>query len=56
MATVTRNADGSPNLTAFRLATGSDLVNAGVMPPGTLPFDAAGYYVGAPDLGAVENP
>jgi hypothetical protein len=51
---LTRAADGSLNLAPFALAQGSDLANAGVTPPGTLPFAAAGYYVGAPDLGAVE--
>ena len=44
--TVTRNADGSIVLTIFRLAAGSDLINAGAVPAGTLPFDAAGYYRG----------
>ena len=53
-ATVKRNADGSVDLSAFRLASGSDLTNAGVVPPGSLPFDAPSYYAGAPDLGAVE--
>jgi hypothetical protein len=53
--TVTRAADGSVVLTIFRLAAGSDLANAGSVPAGTLPFDAAGYYQGAPDLGAVET-
>jgi hypothetical protein len=53
-ATVKRNADGSLDLSAFRLASGSDLTNAGVVPPGSLPFDAPSYYAGAPDLGAVE--
>ncbi|HET9931124.1 MAG TPA: hypothetical protein VFQ35_10575 [Polyangiaceae bacterium] len=51
---VTRNADGSPNLSVFSLAAGSDLLNAGKLPDGALPFDAAAYYVGVPDLGAVE--
>jgi hypothetical protein len=53
-ATVARNTDGSLNLSPFALATSSDLRNAGILPPGTLPFDAA-YYVGTPDLGAVES-
>lgn len=51
---VTRNADGSPSFSVFALAAGSDLINAGKVPDGTLPFDASSYYVGAPDLGAVE--
>jgi hypothetical protein len=51
---LTRSADGSPNFDVFSLATDSDLVGAGVLPAGELPFDASGYYVGAPDLGAVE--
>ena len=37
-----------------RLAAGSDLLNAGVVPAGALPYDATTAYVGAPDLGAVE--
>lgn len=49
-----RNADGSLSFAAFALAPTSDLVNAGVLPPGALPFDAASYYSDAPDLGAVE--
>ncbi len=51
---IARNADGSLDLSAFGLAAGSDLINAGVVPAGTLPFDAA-YYKDAPDLGAVET-
>ncbi len=51
---VTRNADGSLNFSIFGLASGSDLLNAGKLPDGALPFDAASYYVGTPDLGAVE--
>ncbi|HEV8549385.1 MAG TPA: right-handed parallel beta-helix repeat-containing protein [Polyangiaceae bacterium] len=50
----TRNADGSLNFAPFALAAGSALVNAGVVPAGALPFDAASYYAGAPDVGAVE--
>jgi len=53
-AKVARNADMSLNFAPFALAPASDLVNAGVVPPGTLPFDATSYYVDAPDLGAVE--
>ncbi|HEX5100100.1 MAG TPA: right-handed parallel beta-helix repeat-containing protein [Polyangiaceae bacterium] len=52
---LTRNADGSLNFAAFALASGSDLVNAGVVPPGELPFTASSYYQGTPDLGAVET-
>jgi len=51
---IARNADGNLSLAPFALAPGSDLVNAGVVPAGTLPFDPATYYVEAPDLGAVE--
>lgn len=51
---VTRGADGAPDLSVFGLASGSDLINAGVSPSGTLPF-AATYYQGKPDLGAVES-
>jgi hypothetical protein len=54
----TRNADGSPNLGNFaKLVNGSPLINAGTLPPTntvTLPYDAATYYEGAPDLGAIE--
>jgi hypothetical protein len=53
--TITRAADGSLVLTSFRLAAGSDLANAGAIPAAPLPFDAAGYYLGTPDLGAVES-
>jgi hypothetical protein len=52
---LTRNPDSSLNLAAFALAPGSDLIDAGVLPPGELPFDEASYYNGAPDLGAVES-
>jgi hypothetical protein len=55
-ASVTRKADGSLDFAPFRLASGSDLVNAGVVPPPALPYDPATYYQGAPDIGAVENP
>jgi hypothetical protein len=51
---VERNADGSPNFAPFKLASGSPLIDAGVVPMGMLPF-AASYYHGAPDLGAVEQ-
>lgn len=50
-----RNADMSLDFAPFALAPASDLVNAGVVPPGDLPFDSASYYVGTPDLGAVES-
>jgi hypothetical protein len=53
---ITRNPDGSPKFTPFALAAGSDLVNAGQVPAGALPFEAASYYSGLPDLGAVETP
>jgi hypothetical protein len=53
--TVKRNADGSIDFSPFALAAGSDLLNAGVVPAGDLPFDKS-YYVGTPDLGAVETP
>ena len=55
-ASVTRKADGSLDFSAFRLATGSDLLNAGVVPPPALPYDPATYYKGAPDIGAIESP
>jgi hypothetical protein len=55
-AAVTRKADGSLDFAPFRLVTGSDLVNAGVVPPSPLPFDPATYYQGAADIGAVETP
>ena len=54
-ATIPRAADGSLDLSFFRLASGSDLVNAGAVPAGALPFDATSAYAGAPDLGAVES-
>jgi len=54
-ATIPRATDGSLDLSFFRLAAGSDLVNAGAMPAGALPFDPATAYSGLPDLGAVET-
>jgi len=54
-AKVVRGTDGSPSFAPFALATGSDLIDAGAVPAGALPFDAASYYVSAPDLGAVEK-
>lgn len=53
-ATIPRAADGSLDLSFFRLAAASDLMNAGAVPAGTLPFDATTAYNGMPDLGAVE--
>jgi hypothetical protein len=53
-AKVTRGADGAPDLSVFGLAAGSDLIDVGVTPTGSLPF-AASYYRGKPDLGAVES-
>jgi hypothetical protein len=55
----TRNADGSINLGNFaRLVNGSPLINAGQLPPPDvvtqLPYNAASYYEGAPDIGAIE--
>lgn len=52
--TIARTRDGSLDFTPFMLAAKSDLIDAGVVPEGTLPFDAA-YYHGNPDLGAVEH-
>ena len=52
---IMRDTDGSINFAPFGLASGSDLLNAGVVPAGALPFTASGYYVGLPDLGAVES-
>ncbi len=48
-------ATGAPDLSVFRLAPGSKLRNAGVTPPAPLPYEAAAYYAGVPDLGAVEG-
>ena len=53
--TLARNPDGSIDFSPFRPATGSDLINAGAVPAGELPFDPT-YYRGMPDLGAVETP
>lgn len=55
-----RNPDGSLNLGGFAKLIGtSPLIGAGDIPvlpnPGELPFDPAGYYLGDPDLGAVES-
>lgn len=52
--TIARGADGSLDFSPWKLASGSDLIGAGVMPAGSLPFDAS-YYQGVPDLGAVET-
>jgi hypothetical protein len=55
----TRNADSSINLGNFgRLVNGSPLINAGQLPPADvvtqLPYSAASYYEGVPDIGAIE--
>jgi hypothetical protein len=52
---VTRNPDGSIDFGPFALAPSSSLLDAGALPGGELPFDAATYYVAAPDIGAVES-
>ena len=52
---VSRAADGTPDLSVFKLAAKSALIDVGVLPAGDLPFDPA-YYHGKPDLGAVESP
>ncbi|HET6336053.1 MAG TPA: right-handed parallel beta-helix repeat-containing protein [Polyangiales bacterium] len=52
---VARTEAGDLDLSAFALAPQSALIDAGVVPEGTLPFDAS-YYRGNPDLGAVETP
>jgi hypothetical protein len=51
---INRNPDGSLDFTPFTLSPNSDLINAGVIPSGDLPFAATDYH-GAPDLGAVEQ-
>ena len=56
----TRNADGTLNLGDFgRLAASSPLIGAGDAPVlpnlGKLPFIPATYYLGIPDIGAVES-
>jgi len=49
-ASITRNADGSPNLGNFlALASGSDLINTGVIAPNIT------YTGSAPDIGARES-
>ena len=53
--TIKRLADGSLDFSVFKLATGSDLTDAGVVPAGNLPFNASNYYSGKPDLGAYEE-
>lgn len=55
ITSVTRNADGSIDFSIFKLATGSDLLNAGVIPPLKLPYDPAVYFSGTPDIGVVET-
>lgn len=52
--TLARAADGSLDFSPFALAAGSRLINAGALPAGKLPFDAATAFAGLPDLGAVE--
>lgn len=52
---IKKAADGGPDFSLFQLAAGSPLLNAGVTPEGELPFKAAEYYQGRPDLGAVEK-
>ncbi len=54
-STVSRNADGTLNFSIYKLVAGSDLLDAGVVPAGTLPFDPSTYYVGTPDLGPYEG-
>ena len=51
---ITRSSDGNLDMSAFSLEPRSNLINAGVVPQGELPFDLS-YYVDAPDLGAVET-
>jgi hypothetical protein len=46
--------DGGLSLTGVALASGSDLLNAGVVPSTKLPFDLSTFH-GAPDLGPVER-
>jgi pectate disaccharide-lyase len=48
-----RKPSGDLELAAFALALDSPLIDAGVVPPGALPFDRS-YYVRQPDLGAFE--
>jgi hypothetical protein len=55
-----RHADGNLDLGSFaRLIAASPLIDAGDVPalptPSELPFSPARYYVGDPDIGAVEN-
>lgn len=51
----TRRADGSIDFTPFLPAAKGDLVDRGTIPPaGALTFDAAGYWQGKADLGAIE--
>lgn len=51
---ITRAADGTLDLSIFRLAPTSRLIDAGIVPSAPLPFDVK-YYRGRPDLGAVET-
>lgn len=51
-----RYPDGTPNLGGFaKLVAGNQLIDAGDVPVQPLPFDPATYYIGDPDLGAVES-
>ncbi|NLD99487.1 MAG: hypothetical protein GX640_06395, partial [Fibrobacter sp.] len=51
---IKRGSSGALDYTPFKLSAGSDLINAGILPSGTLPFTSNDYYIGVPDLGAVE--
>ena len=53
--TIKRLANGDLDFTVFMLAEGSDLIDAGVVPSGDLPFDPDRYYNNEPDLGAYEE-
>ena len=48
-----RDADGNLDLSVFKLASGSDLIDAGDVPR-NLPFEGT-YFRGQPDLGAFET-
>jgi len=51
-----RLANGDLDMSVFELATGSDLLNAGVVPTGfTLPYNPATYFVGLPDIAPYET-
>ena len=53
--TVARKPNGSLDLSVFGLAVGSDLLDAGTVPPATHRGFEVGYYQGSPDLGAFET-